>query len=119
MSGRRAGGNEQNTGGLWSLYATALQGGETSLLELCLGGQQVRFLEMHCDIHIGHSLEHDLKIFRTKKQIQPGTGKIIQEQPEAIGEWRDKIDCGEEPHTGNQLLHLSSDFIFSFWKLKI
>ena len=60
MLGWRAGGNEQNTGSLRSLYATALQGGETSLLELCLRGEQVGVLQVHCDIHIGHSLDWNM-----------------------------------------------------------
>ena len=39
------------------------------------------------------------------------TGRIVQEQPETIGEGGNKADCGEKPDTGKQLLPLLSDFI--------
>ena len=68
MSGWRAGRNEQDTCSLRSLYATALQGGETSLLELCLRGKQVGLAACN------------LKLLGTLAIL------IVQEQAEAVSE---------------------------------
>ena len=83
-SGWRLGRNEQNTCSLRSLYATALQGREKSLLELCIRGKQVSVSK--CAVTLA---TYNMKIFgRTTASIPKPNYRqsIVQEQPKAICE---------------------------------